>query len=89
MIFVVKWSLYCLFILTHVQADVYLLFFQMPRVQTSRLGKNPIEVDSDGGEDLHVDYEVGNDVSYILNFYYCIMLFKFTFNLVLHYFSFF
>lgn len=61
----------------------------MPRVQTSRLGKNPIEVDSDGGEDFHVDYEVGNDVSYILNFYYCIMLFKFTFNLVLHYFSFF
>ncbi|BAS88584.1 Os04g0322700 [Oryza sativa Japonica Group] len=35
---------------------------EMPRVQTSRLGKNPIEVDSDGGEDLHVDYEVGNDV---------------------------
>ncbi|EAY77211.1 hypothetical protein OsI_05182 [Oryza sativa Indica Group] len=39
-----------------------LLTGEMPRVQTRRLGKNLIEVDSDGGEDFHVDYEVGNDV---------------------------
>nr|BAC10392.1 hypothetical protein [Oryza sativa Japonica Group] len=42
--------------------SVCVLTGEMPRVQTSRLGKNPIEVDSDGGEDFHVDYEVGNDV---------------------------